>query len=196
MPAAEAMLMMHPPPPSFMALMACRVPTNTPSRFVASTRRQSARLVSVIGRAKAMPAQLTAMSRRPHSARIRAIAACQSVCEVTSSRKASAWPPPAQIASATCAESGSFRSAKATLAPASARRLAVALPMPEAAPVTRATLPTMRWALSTFAMCHGCHGNEAVASPHFSRPHPQTLARVHTPGDVLRLTLETAALPL
>jgi len=74
-------------------------------------------------------------------------------------------PPAAQIASETRAASGSFRSAKATLAPSAARRWAVALPMPEAAPVTRATLPTVRVPVGAFAMCHGCHQNEAVASP-------------------------------
>ena len=89
MPAAEAMLMMH-PPCSFMTIMACRVSRKTPSRFGEMTRRQSARFNSAMGLANEMPALLMRMSSRPHSLNIRVIAASQSVSEVTCSRRAMA----------------------------------------------------------------------------------------------------------
>jgi hypothetical protein len=41
--AADAMLMMHPPPVVCMAAIACLVPRNAPSRLVCMTRRQSSR---------------------------------------------------------------------------------------------------------------------------------------------------------
>src|SRR5437868_114779 len=51
------------------------------------------------------------------------------------------WPS-ATIRSASLRTAASFRSTRATAAPASAKASAVARPMPEAAPVTRATLPS------------------------------------------------------
>ena len=52
-----------------------------------------------------------------------------------------ARPPAAAIASATRMAPASFTSATTTLAPSAASRRAVASPMPDAAPVTTATLP-------------------------------------------------------
>jgi len=80
------MLMMHPAPVDFIAFMAVFVPMKTPSRLTAMTRFQSAKPSSAIGLAKATPAQLTRMSKWPHSALMVVSTASQSGSAVTSNR--------------------------------------------------------------------------------------------------------------
>ena len=60
----------------------------------------------------------------------------------TSTWQNEAVRPRAVMASATCRPSSSLKSATTTFAPASANRCAVASPMPWAAPVMMATLPS------------------------------------------------------
>src|ERR1044071_6062484 len=52
-----------------------------------------------------------------------------------------AWPPAFLISAAASSQTGALRDDTTTLAPASARCIAIALPMPLLEPVTTATLP-------------------------------------------------------
>src|SRR5436190_8878348 len=97
-----------------------------------------------------MPALLTSTSTPFHAATTSATADCTCCSLLTSIATAMAWPPWRLISSAAaCAESW-LRSATTTLAPSRAKRAAISLPMPLAAPVTMQTL------LSSFMVCSGC----------------------------------------
>ena len=93
-----------------------------------------------------MPAFATTMSMLPSSATVRATAPSTASRLATSHSSTSARRPAASTAWATGATSyGSpAKYASATSAPASANVVAVAAPMPDAAPVTNATLPSRR----------------------------------------------------
>src|SRR5229473_169548 len=90
------------------------------------------------------PALFTRISSGPSSRSTVSTAAIALSRLVTSSRTARASPPAALISSAVFAATASWISAIATLAPSSARRVAIARPIPCAAPVTIATLPLRR----------------------------------------------------
>ena len=130
---------MLPPPDRRIERTPARVPRNTPSRLTASTRRQSTKAVSATGLTRAIPAQLTRTCNRPHDCSASPIAASHPDSDVTSRGWPRAVPPAARIASAVPAIPGSSRSATTTKPPSRASIRAVARPMPEAAPVTRAT---------------------------------------------------------
>src|SRR5471032_1814898 len=70
------------------------------------------------------------------------IARAQSASAVTSSRQASAVPPASAMLRQVWAEPASSMSATTTLAPSRARAAAVARPIPLAAPLMIATLPS------------------------------------------------------
>src|SRR5262249_29646631 len=83
-----------------------------------------------------MPALLTSTSTPSHSRTTAATAAFTWSSFVTSIATASALPPLRIISSATAWAASLFRSAMATRAPSRAKRRAISLPMPLAAPVT------------------------------------------------------------
>jgi hypothetical protein len=79
--------------------------------------------------------------RRPNCSTVRSTARWTSSSLVTSQVRASTFPPSAVMSRAVSSSASVDRSAMATCAPARAKAKAVARPMPDAAPVTKATLP-------------------------------------------------------
>src|SRR5882724_6233811 len=90
------------------------------------------------------PAMLPSTSSRPNAAVAAATAPKQSSRRVRSKRPPSIFPPAAAIASDVRARPASSMSAPNTSAPSLASRIAVARPIPDAAPVISATLPPKR----------------------------------------------------
>ena len=88
-----------------------------------------------------IPATLAMMSIPPKASTVRSIAARQSTLNDTSPATAMATPPVATISADTASAALVCRSMIATLAPSRANNSAVARPMPDAPPVTRARLP-------------------------------------------------------
>ena len=80
---------------------------------------------------------LTTRSSPPNASTVASIAARTCASSVTSACTPTATSVPPSSAAAACAFARS-RSAITTQAPSAARRVAIALPMPEAAPVTSA----------------------------------------------------------
>src|SRR5688500_5402736 len=88
-----------------------------------------------------MPALLTAMSSRPCSRTTPSTSAAMASASLTSASAPKALGP---IEFAVSLAAVPLTSARITVAPSVASRRAIASPMPEAAPVTRATLPSRR----------------------------------------------------
>ena len=86
-------------------------------------------------------ALLCRKSSRPNVSAVWAIIRSTSACLVTSATIGSAFPPAAVISETTAAVFGSLMSATPTAPPRCANPMAVARPMPDAAPVTNPTLP-------------------------------------------------------
>ena len=127
-------------PPIFWAikaLAASRDTRNEPRAIISNCKSQSATVVSVIGLAIEIPALLTTISIPPKASMVAAIASAIAVSLVTSIATAIALSAPPNSAANLVAPSKS-RSATTTQAPSAAKRSAVALPNPEAAPVTSA----------------------------------------------------------
>src|SRR5262245_30210255 len=114
----------------------------TPVRFTASVRDQPSRsMQSTVPGAPVIPALLTAQSSRPKAESAAPTAAATSASEATSMRAKRAEPPAASISATAARPPPSSMSQTSTRAPSRARRLAVARPMPDAAPVTSADFP-------------------------------------------------------
>src|SRR5690554_6170038 len=140
----EAMLTMAPPPCSFITCMAARVPQKVPSTVVAKLACQSAVvMVSTPPQVKAM-ALLTITSRRPNSAAVDLIAPTKDSSLLTSATRYAALPPALRICATTSCNGSSRRPQTTTVAPSAAILSAVAAPIPEPPPVTKATLFCMR----------------------------------------------------
>ncbi len=115
---------------------------------------QSASVVSSRLRDSDSPALLTTRSTPPKARAASAIEAATAAASVTSEATliATSGPP---ISAATFAAASPSRSATTTHAPSAARRRAIARPMPEPAPVTRATRAAralgwgIRWSLAS-----------------------------------------------
>ena len=107
---------------------------------MSNCKSQSAIVVSVIGLAIEIPALLTTISMPPKASTVAAIASEIASSLVTSIATAIALSAPPSSAASLVAPAKS-RSATTTQAPSEDRRSAVALPKPEAAPVTNATRP-------------------------------------------------------
>src|SRR3954465_7975904 len=142
-PLAEETFTIEPPPVLRIARTPSRVRRKPPSRLTAMTRRHSASVVSSSGLAKEMPALLTRTSSRPNASSTRRSAPAHEASSLTSWRRKIASPPPRAMAAATSSPDGS-RSVATPPAPSLAKRIAVALPIPDAAPVTSAVLPRSR----------------------------------------------------
>src|SRR3954468_2044189 len=120
--------MIEPPPRAFIAGAACLIASHGPIRLTRNISCQSATSCSKI---EASPPEMPALAKKtsrppcsPTAASIRA--------RTSSSRPASAAITPSPAAT----------SAAITVAPSRANRAALALPIPEAAPVTIAILPS------------------------------------------------------
>ena len=92
-----------------------------------------------------MPATLTKMSIRPNNSFASATFVGMVSNAATLNSSAFAWPPCALISSATPCAALRFRSARMTFVPYSAKRRALASPIPRPPPVIMATLP---WSIS------------------------------------------------
>src|SRR3954449_11295788 len=141
MPSCEAMLMMRPPPRSTMWGVAQRAARNTALRSTARTLSNVASVICSSGVSSRTPAEFTRMSIPPSSSTIWFIAARTASPSVTSTASAVARPPELVHCSATAVAFGSLRSSTATSAPSSAKRTAMAAPIPPPPPMTTATLP-------------------------------------------------------
>src|SRR5689334_1529210 len=143
-------MMLPPRPERCMCGSTARVVRKAPSRWMASIFFQSANGNSSSGCTIWMPALLTSTSTPSQARTTAATAAATCSSFVTSIATASAVPPLRLISSAAPCAACWFRSAIATLAPSAAKRSAISLPMPLAAPVTMATL------LRSFIVEHSC----------------------------------------
>src|ERR1700737_1727690 len=133
------MLTIAPPPCSRIRGAAALEHRNGPVRFTAMIRLQSASLVSSTGANTATPALLTRASSRPNRSITAAIAAATAAASETSQVIASVLFGSFSAATALACSSPSM-SSSATRHPSARKRLAVASPIPRAAPVTSATL--------------------------------------------------------
>src|SRR3954470_16656942 len=141
-PAPEEVFTIAPPPCSSMSGISCFMQTKTPRRLVVTTRSKSASVMSAMGVGRSStPALLKAMSSRPKRATVLSSASPTWSLLVTSQAMARAVPPSCSICSAVACAACWFKSTATTSAPSWAKATAVALPMPEPAPVTNATLP-------------------------------------------------------
>src|SRR6476620_10762286 len=113
----------------------------TPQTFVSKTRRYSPSVACSSGPFHSTPALLNAISSRPNFSTVKSTIALTSASLAISARTNAASPPSFSICLTTSVPSFSRRPETTTFAPARANAIAVALPMPDVAPVTRATLP-------------------------------------------------------
>src|ERR1700730_15579022 len=115
-----------------------------PSRWIASSRFQSANGKSTIGLTIWMPALLTSTSIRPYFAIVSAMPFSTAVSSATFMPTAKASEPLALISRAVASAASRLRSAMTGVPPSAAKRSAISLPMPLAAPVIMATFLAKR----------------------------------------------------
>src|SRR5688572_14601732 len=137
-PATEAVRTMAPPVSRIAFIAACRV-RKAPSRLIDMTWRQSAKLVSAIGPPAPIPALTTAWVSPVRSSRSHKRSSATSPMRI--------WRSHGRVKAKSRSLSSSRSIRMSLRAPASARRVAVAAPMPEAAPV----MSTMAWVKSGMA---------------------------------------------
>ena len=118
------------------------MPRNGPVLLMAISRFHSSSESSSMGLTMRMPALLKNTFSLPQLSRTAWATRFQFSSSVTSSFSAVARPPPALISALTCCRPSSLMSHKNTCAPSRAKVMAVCRPMPLAAPVTRAILPS------------------------------------------------------
>src|SRR5215471_1372360 len=138
-PDTDDRLTIAPPPLFSIAAIPCFNPRNTPFAFTSIRRSQADVLIVSGSNVPLMPALLTRMSSLPKRASAAATAASHAGSLATS--RCTKWPAPPRL-SATCLPSASSTSATTTFAPSRAKIVAVLCPMPLAAPVINATLPS------------------------------------------------------
>src|SRR6516225_1927725 len=134
--------MIAPPAPLYICLRQAFVVRKAPSKWIASIFFQSWNGNSSIGLTIWMPAWLMRMSSRPNRSIVVSIPASTAAWSLTSIATPAAVPPARSISVAAASADGNCRSAITTFAPSVAKRLAISLPMPLAAPVMMATLPS------------------------------------------------------
>src|SRR5271166_5875209 len=133
--------------PDLALYMCCRqalVIRKAPSRWIASSRFQSANRKSTIGFTIWMPALLTNTSIRPYFAIVSATPFSTAASSATFIATANASEPFALISRAVASAWSKLRSAMTGAPPSAAKRSAISLPMPLAAPVMIATLSEKR----------------------------------------------------
>src|SRR5262249_17382368 len=154
MPQIDEMLTIEPPPARCIAGMAALVPRKTPVALTAITRVQCSRVWSpsrgpavwvvwmrMRGSRPETPGMLHAMSSRPYVFSASATVAAHWASSRTPCVVNRAVSPELTISDSTALPSAALLSLSRTDAPCSANRRAVAAPMPDAPPVTIATLP-------------------------------------------------------
>ncbi len=127
-------------PPSSWAIItraASRDTRNEPLAITSCCRSQSSTVVSSSGLDSDSPALLTTRSTPPKASTPAASAAATASSSETSTSTATATSGPPS-SSATCWALSRFRSATTTQPPSAATRWAIALPIPDPAPVTSA----------------------------------------------------------
>src|SRR6266851_719551 len=130
---------MRPKRCSTMNFCAARLIRNAPRRCTPSTMSQSSSDILNSRLSRMIPALLTTTTGGPSSAATLPTAVSTWPASLTSAPTATARPPAAVISSTVPAQVPASRSRTATAMPSAASRLAVAAPMPRAAPVTMAT---------------------------------------------------------
>lgn len=115
-----------------------------PPDIISPTRASNLRFISAdfSGRVSPMPALFTKISRPPKRSATRANITLTSALDETSPGTENPRSRDAPIASTVWAAASGTMSLTATEAPSSANRSAMARPMPEPAPVIRATRPS------------------------------------------------------
>src|SRR5437899_1848036 len=119
--------------------LAARVRRNVPRRFTASTRSHTIGSSSHTRSIAPVPAELRRMSRRPKRAIVSATARSQSPASLTSPATVATASRPS--AAAVSSRRSGLWSKTATRAPAATQAAAAARPIPDAPPLTSATLP-------------------------------------------------------
>src|SRR5690349_9938640 len=133
--------------PDFAAYMCLRqalVVRKAPSRWIASRRFQSANGKSTTGLTIWIPALLTNTSIRPYFAIVSATPFSTAASSATFMPTAKASEPLALISRAVASAASRLRSAITGVPPSAAKRNAISLPMPLAAPVMIATFALKR----------------------------------------------------
>src|SRR5215469_18321448 len=125
-----------------MCCCAARLHRNAPLRWTFITVSQSSSLILKSRLSRSTPALFTRMSSRPNRSTPCATAASTASWLDTSQETASACEPACSIWAATCLQFSRSTSARITCAPSSAKRRAVAAPIPLPAPVIKATRPS------------------------------------------------------
>ena len=138
--------MIDPPPFFFICGTTAATPRKTPVELTAMTRSQMPVSSKSFTALPLMPALFTRMSILPHFETVSATTEAQLASSVTFRGMKTADSP---IAAATSLPSSSSMSAITTFAPSFAKRTAVARPIPDAAPVTIATLFASRMVVSS-----------------------------------------------
>src|SRR5262249_26014194 len=138
----DAVLTITPPPRSFITGTADLQPRKTPRTLVAKTRSYSSSGSSQSGIMRCETPALLTRTSRPAKAETRsATIAFTSAARETSARTKRAEPPASAIADATRRPCSSFTSETTTRPPSWAKRIAIASPKPEPAPVTTTLFP-------------------------------------------------------
>ena len=115
-----------------------------PFTFTSNMRSHFSSVTSSTRSCHETPAMLPSTSMRPKVSAQAAAAARQSSSDRRSQRCVWIRPPDSAMCEAVSARPSSFTSAANTSAPSEARRIDTACPMPEAAPVMSAALPSNR----------------------------------------------------
>ena len=144
-PPTEATFTTTPPRSAMVAATASWIQARTPSWFTSTVLAARDRSMPTIGpKYGLVAALLTRMSRAPNRSTVAAthLRAC-SGSPALATCQATGPSSPASV-SAAPARASAFLDDSITAAPASARRRAMASPMPRLAPVTRAVRPSSR----------------------------------------------------
>src|SRR6267154_1627196 len=147
-----------------MNFCAARLIRNAPRRCTPSTMSQSSSDILNSRLSLMIPALLIRTTGGPSSAATLPTAVATCSASLTSAPTATARPPAAVIASTVGAQALASRSRTPTAMPSEASRLAVAAPMPRAAPVTMATRDEsvgICW-FSLVVRCHPWLGGAAL----------------------------------
>ena len=145
MPSPDDALTIEPPPVRSIALISSCTHIHAPRTLMSMTDSNCSSLCSANGCIPpGMPALLNAQSRRPWRSVASATSATTSSRRVTSVASHAASPPASETSLAVSASASSARSPSTTFAPSRANVSAEARPIPPAAPVITATLPSSK----------------------------------------------------
>ena len=146
-------------------------------RLTSMMRRHSSTPTSSMSRWWAMIAALLwRKSTRPNAVSVLPTRSWTWGTSVTSADAKMASPPASAIMRTVSSPSASFRSTAATFAPRSAKSNAEARPMPPAAPVTMATLPSTRFIAGLYRRPYRWRSAPAGLRPGGTRSFPRRRA--------------------